>query len=234
MGRPRNHPLRQSGRGSAGRWPGRASLGIAHGLGSSQAVSRKLAAGGFAAWGAWVGAFGGALVNREPHEVTLGGLAGAKIGALLGYGLLSQDWVKPRDFGWLSLFGSAGAVLGGGTGAFFFSTDNPRPVLAGLTIGPAVGITVGAFVLPRLHSLTRSNTVSFHNFGRRQVAGMSWQLGDATTPDAHSSDILAQRSAPASSVEPPTTWAMPSRSPSGPPTSAPCPRPQAIPPDQAR
>jgi hypothetical protein len=46
---------------------------------------------------------------------------------------------------------------------------NPRPVLAGLTIGPAVGITVGASILPRLHSLTRSHTVSFHNFGRRQL-----------------------------------------------------------------
>jgi hypothetical protein len=42
-----------------------ATLGLTHGLGSSQAVSRKLAAGGFAAWGAWVGAFGGALVNRS-------------------------------------------------------------------------------------------------------------------------------------------------------------------------
>jgi hypothetical protein len=173
-----------------------ATLGLTHGLGSSQAVSRKLAAGGFAAWGAWVGAFGGALVNRDPHEVTLGGLAGANVGALLGYGLLSQDWVEPRDFGWLSLFGAAGAVLGGGTGAIFSSANNPRPVLAGLTIGPAVGITVGAFVLPRLHSLTHSDTVSFHNFGRRQVAGMSWQLGDPTTPDAYSSDILAHRSAP--------------------------------------
>ncbi|HEX7598460.1 MAG TPA: hypothetical protein VF518_09605, partial [Polyangia bacterium] len=173
-----------------------AALGVTHGLGNSQAMGRKMAAGGFAAWGAWVGAFGGALVNRDPHEVTLGGLAGANAGALLGYGLLSQNWVEPRDFGWLSLFGAAGAVLGGGAGAVFSSANNPGPVLAGLTIGPAVGITVGAFVLPRLHSLTRSDTTtSFYGFGRRQVAGASWQFGD-TTADASSADVLLARGKP--------------------------------------
>jgi hypothetical protein len=175
-----------------------ATLGMTHAIGDSQSASRKLAAGGFAAWGAWVGAFGGALVNRDPHEVTLGGLAGANLGAIVGYGLLSQEWVEPRDFGWLSLFGAAGAVLGSGTGAIFSSRTDPRPVLAGLTIGPAVGITVGALILPRLRSLTQSDggSVSFFNFGRRQVAGMSVSLGGSSAKDLTSADVLATHSGP--------------------------------------
>ena len=176
-----------------------ATLGMTHAVGDSQSTSRKLAAGGFAAWGAWVGAFGGALVSRNPHEVTMGGLAGANLGAIAGYALLSQDWVEPRDFGWLSLFGAAGAVLGSGTGAIFSSKTDPRPVLAGLTVGPAVGIAVGALVLPRLRSLTQSsNGVSFFNFGRRQVAGMSVTLGpsSSSSTDLTSADVLSTQSRP--------------------------------------
>ncbi len=175
-----------------------AALGMTHGIGDSQSASRKLAAGGFAAWGAWVGAFGGALANRDPHEVTLGGLAGANLGALAGYLLLSQEWVEPRDFGWLSLFGAGGAVLGSGAGAIFSSKTDPRPVLAGLTIGPAVGITVGALVLPKLRALTHANDekVTIFHFGGRKVAGMSVTLGEAATGDLTSADVLATRSAP--------------------------------------
>ena len=176
-----------------------ASLGLSSGVGPGQAASRILAAGGFAAWGAWVGAFSGALANRDPHEVTLGGLAGANLGAAVGYGLLAKDWVAPRDFGWISLFGAAGAVLGGGVGAVLSSQTDPTPVLAGLTIGPAVGITAGALVLPRLHSYIRggSDPVAFFDLGRRQVAAMSVTLADgAPALDASSADVLAAREAP--------------------------------------
>jgi len=176
-----------------------ATLGLASGLGPGQGTSRTLAAGGFAAWGAWVGAFSGALANRDPHEVTLGGLAGANLGAAVGYGLVAKDWAEPRDFGWISLFGAAGTVLGGGVGAILSSQTDPRPVLAGLTIGPAVGITAGALVLPRLHSLTRggSEPVGFFDLGRRQMAGLSLSLGDAAPAvDATSADVLAARQGP--------------------------------------
>ena len=176
-----------------------ASLGLASGAGPGQGASRTLAAGGFAAWGAWVGAFSGALANRDPHEVTLGGLAGANLGAAVGYGLLAKDWVEPRDFGWISLFGAAGAVLGGGVGAVLSSQTDPRPVLAGLTIGPAMGITAGALVLPRLHSYLRSGSdpVSYFDLGRRQVAAMSVFPADgAPAADLSSADVLAAREAP--------------------------------------
>jgi hypothetical protein len=178
-----------------------ATLGLASGLrsgqGEGQGAGRPLAAGGFAAWGAWVGAFTGALVNRNGHEVTMGGLAGANLGAAVGYGLLAEDWVEPRDFGWISLFGAAGAVLGGGVGAVFSSKTDPRPVLAGLTLGPAVGITAGALVLPRLRSLTRSDSVSFFDLGRRQVAALSVTLPDATpAADITSAEVLAGSEGP--------------------------------------
>jgi hypothetical protein len=180
-----------------------ATLGLASGWragqGASQGAGRPLAAGGFAAWGDWVGAFGGALVNRDSHEVTMGGLAGANLGAAVGYGLVAKDWVEPRDFGWISLFGTAGAVLGGGVGAILSSQSNPRPVLAGLTIGPAVGITTGALVLPRLHALTRrsSETASFFDLGRRQVAALSVTLADGTpAADLTSADVLAGSEGP--------------------------------------
>jgi hypothetical protein len=114
---------------------------------------RALPAAGFAGWGAWMGSFAGALINRDPHEVTLGGLAGANAGALAGLGLLASGTVEPRDFGWLSAFGAAGTVLGGGVGALFSTRTDPRPALAGLLVGPAVGLTTGALVLPKLRTL---------------------------------------------------------------------------------
>jgi hypothetical protein len=178
-----------------------ATLGLAGGLrsggGAGQGSGRALGAGGFAAWGAWVGAFSGALINRDGHEVTMGGLAGANLGAAMGYGLLAEEWVEPRDFGWISLFGAAGAVLGGGVGAVLSSKTDPRPVLAGLTIGPAIGLTVGALVLPRLHSLIHSEPVSFFDLGRRQVAALSVTLGDGMpAADLTSADVLAGNEGP--------------------------------------
>ena len=117
---------------------------------------RALPAAGFAGWGAWMGSFAGALIDRNPHEVTLGGLAGANLGFLAGWGLLKADVVEPRDFGWLSAFGAAGTVVGGGVGALFSTREDPRPVLAGLLVGPAVGLGVGAIVLPQLRGIWTS------------------------------------------------------------------------------
>jgi hypothetical protein len=80
-----------------------AGLGIATATTTDLGTSKALTSTGFAAWGAWTGAFAGALASRDSHEVTLGGLGGANLGALLGYGLVKTDLVDPRDFGWLSL-----------------------------------------------------------------------------------------------------------------------------------
>jgi hypothetical protein len=130
------------------------TLGLAGAAYPSFTLQRGLASSGFAAWGAWMGSFSGAMFNRDPHEVTLGGLAGANAGFLVGYGLLKTELVEPRDFGWLSLAGAAGTVAGGGLGAVLSSRENPRPILAGLAIGPAVGMTAGALILPALRRLS--------------------------------------------------------------------------------
>jgi hypothetical protein len=175
-----------------------ATLGLARSLREEEQVSRTMAAGGFAAWGLWVGAFGGALLNRDPHEVTAGGLLGANVGMGVGYGLLAAHFFEPRDFGWLSLFGAAGTVLGGGAGAVLSSRSDPRPVLAGLTIGPAVGITAGAIALPRLRQVTReaSHAVSSLNVWQK-VAGFFHSDDSAAAPKyTYSSDILEARGKP--------------------------------------
>lgn len=173
-----------------------ATLGLARSLREEEQVSRTLAAGGFAAWGLWVGAFGGALLNRDPHEVTAGGLLGANVGMGVGYGLLATHLVEPRDFGWLSLFGAAGTALGGGAGAVLSSHSDPRPVLAGLTIGPAVGIAAGAIALPRLRQVAREagSTVSSLNVWQKVAA--FFHSEDASPKYAYSSDILEARGKP--------------------------------------
>src|SRR5262249_25051813 len=107
------------------------------------------AAAGFAAWGAWMGSFTGSVVQDDTHHILLGRLPGANGGFLAGYGLLKSDLVEPRDFGWLSLFGALGTVVGAGAGAGA-SHGNPTAIRAGLAIGPAVGMISGAIVLPRL------------------------------------------------------------------------------------
>ena len=110
------------------------------------------ATAGFAAWGAWMGSFAGSLARQDAHDVTMGGLIGANVGALGGYALVRSGAIQPRDFGWLSLFGGIGTVLGGGIGAPFATKQDARPVLAGLAIGPAVGLITGYFLLPKLRA----------------------------------------------------------------------------------
>ena len=127
-----------------------ASLGLAAAAYPHFTAREAPAAAGFAAWGAWMGSFSGAFRNPDAHDVTLGGLVGANVGFLTGYGLLRSGWIQPTDFGWLSLFGAMGTVLGGGIGAPFSSRQDARPVLAGLAVGPAVGMIVGAVLLPKL------------------------------------------------------------------------------------
>jgi len=130
--------------------------GVGAGLGLASAaetdLSRSLspAAAGFAAWGAWMGAFSGSLFARDPHEITTGGLIGANAGLLAGVGLLRLHAVDGGDFGWLSLFGAMGTVGGAAVAAPFTSRAAPGPILAGLAIGPAVGMVTGALLLPHL------------------------------------------------------------------------------------
>jgi hypothetical protein len=110
------------------------------------------ATAGFAAWGAWMGSFTGSLVKQDARNVTMGGLLGANVGALGGYALVRSGAIQAADFGWLSLFGGIGTVIGGGIGAPFATKQDARPVLAGLAIGPAVGLVTGYFLLPKLRA----------------------------------------------------------------------------------
>ncbi|HVU49941.1 MAG TPA: hypothetical protein VHL80_04600 [Polyangia bacterium] len=107
------------------------------------------ATAGFAAWGAFSGSLAGSLVGYDAHNVVFGGLIGANVGFVTGYGLLHAQLVDPRDFGWLSLFGALGTVAGAGATAPF-SAGSSAPIRAGMAVGPPVGMIVGALVLPRL------------------------------------------------------------------------------------
>lgn len=122
------------------------------------------AAAGFGAWGGWVGAFGSAFVNRDRAVVTGGGIAGTDLGFAVGYALVGTGLVDASDFGWLSLFGAAGTVLGAGVGAPFSSSTNPQPVLGGLAVGPLVGMGIGAWALPRLRTLRQRTTTALPAF----------------------------------------------------------------------
>jgi hypothetical protein len=53
----------------------------------------------------------------------------------------------------LSAFAAAGTVLCGGIGAAISDRDDARPVLAGLAIGPVLGMLASAFFLPQLRTL---------------------------------------------------------------------------------
>ncbi|HEY8923471.1 MAG TPA: hypothetical protein VIU64_03760, partial [Polyangia bacterium] len=110
-------------------------------------------AAGFGAWGGWIGAFGSAFQNRNRFTVTGGGVIGTDLGFAAGYALVRSGLVDSSDFGWLSLFAAGGTVLGAGVGAPLSSATEPRPVLAGLALGPLVGMAVGAWALPRLRAL---------------------------------------------------------------------------------
>lgn len=171
-----------------------AGLGAGLGLASSMdsdglSMQQALVASGFSAWGGWVGSFTGALANRDPHEVVLGGLAAANVGFLAGYGALRYDWVAPRDFAWLSLAGALGTALGGGVGAALSSQSNPRPVLAGLAAGPVVGIGAGALIVPWLRHKAEAS-VAYRR--APQVAGTHFDLSVQAESKQHdSTDVLA-------------------------------------------
>lgn len=168
-----------------------ATLGLASNLDAlDMSLQQGLVATGFSAWGGWIGSFSGALVNRNPHEVVLGGLAAANVGFLAGYGAIRYDVVQSRDFGWLSLAGAIGAAAGGGVGAALSSSDNPRPVLAGLAIGPVVGIGAGAFIVPHLRRRAETS-VAF--FPPPQVAGARFELPSSSGKQRTSADVLAER-----------------------------------------
>jgi hypothetical protein len=126
-----------------------ASLGIASASTAGDSQSSTPALAGLAAWGGWMGAFAGALVARDPHPITGGGLLGTNVGLLAGYAALGSGLVAAGDFGWLSLGAALGTALGAGAGAPFASPGEGRPVLAGLAIGPAVGMTAAGILLAR-------------------------------------------------------------------------------------
>jgi len=164
--------------------------GVGAGLGLASAaeadLSRSLtpAAAGFAAWGAWMGAFSGSLFARDPHEITTGGLIGANAGLLAGVGLLQLHAVDGGDFGWLSLFGAMGTVGGAAVAAPFTSRDKPAPILAGLAIGPAAGMLAGALVLPHLHAGAAARSASISN-GAPGTPGFFTRMARAVGPRRH-------------------------------------------------
>jgi len=169
-----------------------ASLGLASSTDSSElSMQQALVASGFSAWGGWVGSFTGAFANRDPHEVVLGGLAAANLGFLAGYGALRYDLVEPRDFAWLSLAGALGTALGGGVGAALSNSSNPRPVLAGLAVGPVVGIGAGAIIVPWLREKAAAS-VSYRRASK--VAGAHFDLSlPSEDKQRNSTDVLAAR-----------------------------------------
>jgi hypothetical protein len=158
------------------------TLGLAAAAYPRFTLAQAPAAASFAAWGAWMGSFSGALVNRDPHEVTFGGLLGANAGFLVGYGLLRSEAMEARDLGWLSAFGAIGTVLGAGVGAPFSTRDNPNPVLAGLAVGPAVGMIAGALALPRLRTLGGSPSALRESRARRESEPASAELVEDEGP----------------------------------------------------
>jgi hypothetical protein len=141
------------------------------------------AVAGFTAWGAWMGAFAGSLFARDAHEITAGGLIGANLGLVAGYGLQRAGAVEAGDFGWLSLFGAIGTAAGAGVGAPFASRGEPTPILAGLAIGPVVGMTVGAFVAPRLRSTRNGSStgnVALRSMPARRFSPFSLSMRSQT------------------------------------------------------
>jgi hypothetical protein len=168
-----------------------ASLGLASGADATGLNAQQaLVASGFSAWATWVGAFAGAFANRDPHEVVLGGLAAANVGAAAGYAALRWDLVDARDFGWLSLAGAMGAAAGGGLGAVFSTSTDPRPVLAGLALGPVVGIGAGSLIVPKLRHHSDSSVAFVPG---RKIAGVQFDLSTEASHPSTSADILAAR-----------------------------------------
>jgi hypothetical protein len=163
-----------------------------------------------------MGSFGGSLVRNDAHDIVTGGLIGANVGFASGYALLRTGSVEPRDFGWLSLFGAMGTVAGAAAGAPFSSKAEPAPLLAGLAIGPAVGMLTGALVLPRLRrwaaqgsqvswSRMQSSTVRGFRFDDRvpDKLTLSSQLLDAPNGPGATPSLLRRLS----SVVDVTQWA---------------------------
>ncbi len=58
--------------------------------------------------------------------------------------------IRPRDIGWISLFGGAGTLVAAAVTAIPSTRENPSPILAGLAIGPAVGMVAGAIIWPHI------------------------------------------------------------------------------------
>ena len=165
------------------------SMLVGAGLGTTLALASTVsetwqipASAGFGAWGAWIGSFSGALVKRSPQEVTFGGLVGLNVGVAAGYGALTAKWIEPSDFGWLSLFGAAGTLVGGSTGALLSSSQNPQPAFVGLAVGPIAGLAVGAFMLPTWRRLRGPETNSQASADETSLAHQAVAVDSAAPP----------------------------------------------------
>jgi HEAT repeats len=146
-----------------------ATLGLAAAAHPFLTAPSALASSGFAAWGAWMGAFAGAAYDPRAPRISGFGMAGADVGFLAGYGLLKLDILEPRDFGWISLGGALGTVGGGIAGAVFTKSTDRAPLWVGLSVGPIVGMIASGIALPTLRKL-HTVPVASNGPGRRARA----------------------------------------------------------------
>jgi len=168
-----------AGADQADEWAGAAligtSAGVALGLAASSVpqftAERAPAAAGFGAWGAWSGAWIGALFSSDPRIVAGSSIGGANALFAAGYLSLTGKVLEPRDFGWVSLAGAAGTLIGAGVGAPLSSKDDRGPLYAGLGFGSLAGLVGGAIVVDTLDfGPWSSRSASYQTpRGRRQI-----------------------------------------------------------------
>ncbi len=157
-----------------------ATLGLAAATHPFMTAPSALASSGFAAWGAWMGAFAGAAYDPRAPRVSGFGMAGADVGFLAGYGLLKLDILEPRDFGWISLGGALGTVGGGIAGAVFTKSTDRAPLWVGLAVGPVVGMIASGIALP---ALRRLHTVPVASHSPRRARDPVASVGDHKDED---------------------------------------------------
>jgi hypothetical protein len=126
------------------------TLGLAASAVPAFSIERAPAGAGFGAWGAWSGAWLGALAESDARVVAASSITGANALFAAGYVSLSSDLLEPRDFGWISLGGAAGTLIGAGIGAPLSGRDDRRPIYAGLGIGSMAGLLGGAIAVRTL------------------------------------------------------------------------------------
>jgi hypothetical protein len=175
-----------------------ATLGLAAAAHPFLTAPSALASSGFAAWGAWMGAFAGAATDPRAPRISGFGMAGADVSFLAGYGLLKLDVLEPRDFGWISLGGALGTVAGGIGGAVFTKSSDRAPLWVGLSVGPVAGMIASGVALPwlrKLHTVPVASSALSPRGARggapASVGGGSGEADEPVTRPARFNQVLA-------------------------------------------